>query len=140
MELAYFSPSLLVFIPEAWVEDGTYTKDTWPVDAVLLTAEQATKYWKATPPEGKQIGVFDGAPAWVDIPPLSAEVVIAMAEQKRAQLRAVADSEIAWRQDAVDAGIETEEETAALADWKKYRVLLMRVDTTAPVWPTQPDV
>ena len=25
-----------------------------------------------------------------------------------------------------------------LADWKKYRVLLMRVDTAKPVWPTPP--
>ncbi|HAE7767435.1 TPA_asm: tail fiber assembly protein, partial [Salmonella enterica subsp. houtenae serovar 45:g,z51:-] len=41
-------------------------------------------------------------------------------------------------QDAVDAGIATDEETAALADWKKYRVLLMRVDTAKPEWPTLP--
>ncbi|WP_244173056.1 tail fiber assembly protein [Kosakonia pseudosacchari] len=25
---------------------------------------------------------------------------------------------------------------ACLAEWKKYRVLLMRVDTAAPQWPT----
>lgn len=140
MELAYFSPSLLVFIPEAWAEDGTYTKDTWPVDAVLLTAEQAAKYWKVTPPDGKQLGVAEGAPAWVEVPPLSPEVVIAQAEQKRTQLRGVADSQIAWRQDAVDADIATDEEAAELAAWKKYRVLLMRVDTLAPVWPTAPEV
>ncbi|EFO3048909.1 hypothetical protein DQ140_20795 [Escherichia coli] len=54
-------------------------------------------------------------------------------------LRAIADAEIAWRQDAVDVGIATEEETAVLADWKKYRVLLMRVDTAKPVWPTPPE-
>ncbi|MDM3432117.1 tail fiber assembly protein [Citrobacter sp. Cb023] len=63
---------------------------------------------------------------------------IAEAEFRKAQLRAQADSEIAWRQDAVDAGIATEEETAALSEWKKYRVMLMRVDTSkAPdiKWP-----
>ncbi|MHC5684485.1 tail fiber assembly protein [Escherichia coli] len=53
-------------------------------------------------------------------------------------MRTVADAEIAWRQDAVDAEIATEEESAALADWKKYRVLLMRVDTAKPEWPTPP--
>ncbi|HBM7521157.1 TPA: tail fiber assembly protein, partial [Escherichia coli] len=47
-------------------------------------------------------------------------------------------SEIEWRQDAVDAGIATEEETVSLAEWKKYRVLLMRVDTADPDWPTPP--
>ncbi|EJM0810154.1 tail fiber assembly protein [Escherichia albertii] len=33
-------------------------------------------------------------------------------------------------QDAVDLGIVTEEETSLLAVWKKYRVLLNRVDTS----------
>ncbi len=53
-------------------------------------------------------------------------------------LRAQADSEIDRRQDAVDAGIATEEETTALSERKKYRILLMRVDTAAPEWPTPP--
>ncbi|MEF4955483.1 tail fiber assembly protein, partial [Escherichia coli] len=39
---------------------------------------------------------------------------------------------------AVDAGIATEDETAALSEWKKYRVLLMRVDTSKPEWPEKP--
>lgn len=61
--------------------------------------------------------------------------------RKKSALRAATDAEIAWRQDAVDAGIATAEEAAALAEWKTYRVLLMRVDTsTAPgiEWPTPP--
>ncbi|MHC5588472.1 tail fiber assembly protein, partial [Escherichia coli] len=61
----------------------------------------------------------------------------------KATFRAKADSEISWRQDAVDAGIATDEETSTLTQWKKYRVLLMRVDTsTAPdiEWPTPPAV
>nr|WP_318381264.1 tail fiber assembly protein [uncultured Enterobacter sp.] len=61
----------------------------------------------------------------------------AAAEQK-SQLRIMAADEISWRQDAVDADIATDDETAALAEWKKYRVLLMRVDTAKPVWPTPP--
>lgn len=60
------------------------------------------------------------------------------AEAIRSQLRVTADIEIAWRQDAVDTGISTEQEDTELAEWKKYRVLLMRVDTTKPVWPTVP--
>ncbi|HGT8321749.1 TPA: tail fiber assembly protein, partial [Escherichia coli] len=73
-----------------------------------------------------------------DIPSLSPEERVARAEQTRRDLRARTDSEIAWRQDAVDADIATDEETAALSEWKKYRVLLMRVDTANPVWPTPP--
>ena len=90
------------------------------------------------PPEGKVRGVVDNMPAWVDIPLPTYEEKIAAAEASKLNLKANADSEIAWRQDAVDAGIATDEETAALAEWKKYRVLLMRVDTAKPVWPTPP--
>ena len=60
------------------------------------------------------------------------------AELRRQSLLNRANQEIAWQQDAVDVGIATEEETAALSEWKKYRVLLMRVDTAKPVWPTPP--
>ena len=60
------------------------------------------------------------------------------AEQIKKTLRSIADTEIAWLQDAVDAGIATAEETAALSEWKKYRVLLMRVDSAKPVWPKPP--
>ncbi|EJD2199836.1 tail fiber assembly protein [Escherichia coli] len=64
--------------------------------------------------------------------------LIAESEARKLSLKAKADSEIAWRQDAVDADIATKEETAALSEWKKYRVLLMRVDATKPEWPTPP--
>ncbi|HCL6630404.1 TPA: tail fiber assembly protein [Citrobacter amalonaticus] len=90
------------------------------------------------PPEGKMRGVVYNMPAWVDIPLPTYEEKIAAAEASKLNLKANSDSEIAWRQDAVDTGIATDEETAALAEWKKYRVLLMRVDTAKPVWPTPP--
>ncbi|HHG1727873.1 TPA: tail fiber assembly protein [Citrobacter amalonaticus] len=80
----------------------------------------------------------NGMPVLLEPPPPTQQELIAQAETKKSLLRTYADSEIAWRQDAVDAGIATDEETAALADWKKYRVLLMRVDTAKPVWPTPP--
>ncbi|WP_420911220.1 tail fiber assembly protein [Xenorhabdus bovienii] len=44
-------------------------------------------------------------------------------------------------QDAVDLDIATVAEKSALAEWRKYRVLLSRVDcSTAPdvKWPEQP--
>lgn len=72
-------------------------------------------------------------------PPPTPEQVVIYNEGERTRLRAIADSEIEWRQDAVDVGIATTEETTALSDWKKYRVLLMRVDTAAPVWPQPPE-
>lgn len=69
------------------------------------------------------------------------EKIIAEAISKKNQLRLMADGEITWLQDAVDAGIATDEEKALLTAWKTYRVLLMRVDASkAPdiEWPTTP--
>ncbi|MCR9031246.1 tail fiber assembly protein [Citrobacter amalonaticus] len=134
---AKFSPSLNAIYPENMIEDGSYG-DSLPSDLTELSEEETRSYWKVSPPDNKKLGSENGRPAWVDIPPRTAEELIAMAEQERSSLRAIADAEIAWRQDAVDVGIATNEETAALVDWKKYRVLLMRVDTAKPDWPTLP--
>lgn len=69
---------------------------------------------------------------------LTPEDEIALAEDKKNLLRSKADSEIAWLQDAAEEGIATESEKLLLAQWKKYRVLLMRVNTAAPDWPIPP--
>lgn len=144
IELAYFVPDGVdgpYFIPEYLKGDGTYTEDTWPASAVLMTEEETSTYWKQTPPVGKLLGVEDDRPAWVDLPAPTHEEMVALSDQQKAALRQTADAEIVWRQDAVDAGIATAEEAAALAEWKKYRVLLMRVDTSkAPdiEWPPVP--
>ena len=80
----------------------------------------------------------NGFPVLVSYPELTQDEQQERAEQKQRSLKSVADTEISWRQDAVDAGIATEEETAALTEWKTYRVMLMRVDTSNPDWPTPP--
>ncbi|CAD7563322.1 Putative tail fiber assembly protein p37 [Citrobacter europaeus] len=114
---------------------------TWPVNGADVDDETMAIY-TGVAPQGKILGSDkEGKPVWVNIPPLSAEQQIVQAEQKRTTLRSIADKEIAWRQDAVDSGIATEGETVALSEWKKYRVLLMRVDCSkAPdiSWPEPP--
>ncbi|MDI7238750.1 tail fiber assembly protein [Providencia huaxiensis] len=74
-------------------------------------------------------------------PPIPKEQLIAEAEQQKQSLLAEANNAIASLQDAVDLNIATEAEAAALQEWKIYRVLLNRVDTsTAPdiEWPEKP--
>ena len=88
--------------------------------------------------DGKERIVSGGLPAWGDIPPPTQEQLIADAEQKKSALRTTADAEIAWRQDAVSAGIATDDEIAELAAWRNYRVLLMRVKPSIPEWPPLP--
>ncbi|KAA2085124.1 tail fiber assembly protein [Escherichia coli] len=78
-----------------------------------------------------------------ELGPLPAEKLfrIREAEETKNNLMQVASEHIAPLQDAADLEIATEEETSLLEAWKKYRVLLNRVDTsTAPdiEWPTNP--
>lgn len=98
MTKAYFSPSKLIFIPELWKTDGTYTEESWPSDAVLLTEEQTADYWKQNPPAGKQLGAVDELPSWVDTPPLTQEQLIAQAEQHKQQLISEAQQSISLLQ------------------------------------------
>ncbi|CNI39688.1 tail fiber assembly protein [Yersinia mollaretii] len=79
--------------------------------------------------------------AWVSDEAARTAAIRQAAASKKAELKAAADSEIDWRQDAVDGGYAEADEVAELAAWKKYRVLLMRIDTSkAPdiTWPTTP--
>ncbi|MBJ9246417.1 tail fiber assembly protein [Citrobacter koseri] len=93
-------------------------------------------------PENQDVDIMGG---WVfrdgKIQPreYSQEELIAQAEVKKAELLSVATTAIAPLQDAVDFGEATEEETALLIEWKKYRVHVNRVDTSKPVWPGMPE-
>lgn len=120
-----------------------YKSSGWKISNFVAVESAVFDEFAGTPPDGKiRIASSDGMPAWGDVPPPSQEELVAQAEQIKSQLRTKADSEISWRQDAVDADIATEEESRALAQWKKYRVQLMRVDTSrsaAVEWPNQPE-
>ncbi|EFN3995392.1 TPA: tail fiber assembly protein [Escherichia coli] len=63
------------------------------------------------------------------------------AEETKNNLMQVASEHIAPLQDAADLEIATEEEISLLEAWKKYRVLLNRVDTSTAQdieWPALP--
>lgn len=137
----YFNPTAS-FIPEHWRTDGTYTDETWPSDAILLTPEESDTYWKVSPPEGKQLGTTpDGRPCWVDIPPPSPEEQVAHADTIKSSLQREAEDAIKPLERAKSLGIATPQELVLLTEWEKYSVYLMRVDTsTAPniTWPVKP--
>lgn len=79
--------------------------------------------------------------AWVKDTEAEKLFRIREAEETKNSLMQVASEHIAPLQDAADLEIATEEETSLLEAWKKYRVLLNRVNTTtAPdiEWPTVP--
>lgn len=78
---------------------------------------------------------------WVTDTEAQKSALVAEAENEKTQRLNEANNTISYLQDAVDVGLATEEEVAALQAWKKYRVLLNRVDTSiAPDidWPEKP--
>ncbi|WP_145571479.1 tail fiber assembly protein [Yersinia bercovieri] len=88
-----------------------------------------------------QFDMWNGS-AWVVDEAAKSAAAIQSAKLKKAELKALADSEIEWRQDAVDDKSASEKEIADLAAWLKYRVALMRIDTSkAPDigWPIAPE-
>ncbi|EKN3596652.1 tail fiber assembly protein [Yersinia enterocolitica] len=135
-----FSSSALGFFAQNMIDDNSYDDDL-PDDLIELTDREFLTYWKKNPPQGKTLAAIDGRPAWVDLPPSTHEELVASANAKKSQLKSVADSEIEWQQDAVNDGSASDREIADLAAWRKYRVALMRVDTSkAPdiEWPDMP--
>ena len=66
---------------------------------------------------------------------------INQASTKKNQLLAEATTQISYLQDAVDSQIANEQEAQLLVEWKKYRVLVNRINIEqAPniEWPNQP--
>lgn len=99
-------------------------KDTWERDI--------KKGWKEISKEEAEL---------IANPPPTKEQLISDAELRKQTLLSEATGIIDPLIDAVDLGMSTLEEELALKAWKKYRVLLSRVDTSlAPdiEWPVKP--
>lgn len=88
------------------------------------------------PPDG-EYQKWDGK-AWVKDEAAETAAQLREAEETKKRLLQTASEKIAPLQDAVDLGIATDEEKSQLAEWKKYRVLVNRVDTSNPDWPDVP--
>lgn len=135
-----WSPSHNNFFPESML--GEYEQAGWDLSDLISIGDDVFNKFSSTPPEGKVRACGDdGMPSWVDAPLPSHDELTKEAENKKQALIAEATIVIAPLQDAVDFGMETPEEAAALKEWKIYRVLLNRVDTSLGadvVWPTPP--
>ncbi|MCS2166540.1 tail fiber assembly protein [Scandinavium manionii] len=78
---------------------------------------------------------------WVTDEVVQKAAVVAAANATKSELIKSASEQIEPLQDAVDLDMATDDEIARFNEWRKYRVLLTRVDTsTAPaiVWPDMP--
>ncbi|ORM75140.1 phage tail protein [Pantoea deleyi] len=112
-----------------------------PDDAVKITDKKWSDLLSGQA-EGKLIACgADMLPCLTEPPPPTAEELISQAEDKRSRLRAEADAAIQPLQDASDLGIATDDEASQLVAWRKYRVMLMRInveDTVSIAWPEVP--
>ncbi|ENY3728904.1 tail fiber assembly protein [Enterobacter kobei] len=78
---------------------------------------------------------------WVDIAPPSQEECISTARSTKERLLSIATQAISPLQDAVDLSMATEAEIVSLQQWKRYRVIVNRIDANdAPdiIWPETP--
>ncbi|MEQ2027320.1 tail fiber assembly protein [Xenorhabdus szentirmaii] len=130
------------FYPYALKQD--YIKSgIWPDDGIDV---DETVFKEYTTPQSDKIRVMgnDGMPAWDDIPPSPPPTLHELqqhAEHKKQYLMSEASNAIAPLQYAVDLKMATNEEQSALMEWKKYYVLLNRIDCSKTPnidWPEAP--
>ncbi|WP_272570382.1 tail fiber assembly protein [Providencia sp. PROV255] len=79
---------------------------------------------------------------WVTDTEAQKAVLVAQAEQEKAQRLEEANATITYLKDAIEVGLDNDDYQAKLTAWKTYRVLLNRVDTSlAPDidWPEKPE-
>ncbi|KTI34166.1 tail fiber assembly protein [Enterobacter roggenkampii] len=114
---------------------------SWPDTFSEVSNEEFIEF-TGNPPPGKIRGTgVDGKPLWIDIPPLTSDDLADIATCKKTELLNEASILITTLQDAVDLDMATEKEAALLLAWKKYRVLLNRINPNdAPdiIWPEVP--
>ncbi|ELE6492482.1 tail fiber assembly protein [Enterobacter hormaechei] len=131
----YFSESELGFYCDE-------VNESMPVDAVEISEDVYLSLL-----EGQSKGKFisadsAGTPVLTDPPEPTQVELVAQAEDKRTTLMEEANASITPLQDAADLDIATDEEMESLRAWKRYRVLLNRVDTSKVPdieWPDKPE-
>ncbi|HFS5794100.1 TPA: tail fiber assembly protein [Citrobacter werkmanii] len=137
----YFSPSNRGFYPEDLREIYEGSDLGWPEDAVEVSQADYELLLAGQQDNKVIVAGVNGYPALQDVEGSTPSRLKESADEKKQTLMMDAAEMIAPLQDAVDLDIATEDEKSQLLAWKKYRVLLNRVDTSkAPDidWPEKP--
>ncbi|MCX8985981.1 tail fiber assembly protein [Citrobacter portucalensis] len=130
----YYSKKIGGFIPDEWMEDGTYDPDS--IDAIEITDEEVEQFHGVTIP-GKSIDVINGRLAWIDNLSTMPDLVTIATHQKSV-LIAEASREIDPLRDALRGGYIDEADKPRLEAWQKYHYELTKVDPNNPAWPSRP--
>ncbi len=128
------------FLPVS-LQDSYVAAGSWPDDTVDISDELAATFME-TPPAGKNRGVVDGMPAWLDVPPPTPEQYVQQAERQKSGLLNDANNITDdWRTELA-LGIISDEDKASLISWMQYIKAVKAVDTSkAPnlAWPPLPN-
>lgn len=109
----YFSAKSAACYPEEFRDD--YEKSgTWPDDGEIIEFDEFERFFLNAAPEGYELGVINGRPAWIVDTEYAASVEKNWIE---IELKKAAN-EIEKSQDSDPSAIGTE------ADWRAYRVAL----------------
>ncbi len=136
-EQYYYSYSAKGFF---WLSADELKGNDIPADLIPVSEEEHAALFLGQE-RGKYINHTPDGPVLVDQPDYSPEELIAQAERKKSSMMQVANDAISPLQDAVDLDMASDEEKAALLEWKTYRVLLSRVKPEKGpdiTWPTPP--
>jgi len=127
--------AFIAVAPDGFITTGALNPNFLTLHEGLSVYEINAAYYQAD--IGSKPYVFkDGKITAFTLPPQE------LAGITQNELLIQATKAIAPLQDAVDVGIATGEETELLTEWKRFRVMVSRVDTTlAPdiEWPVTPD-
>lgn len=125
------------YLDNAWRVVEDVRGDWWHYDGTHVTVTDldadVSGMTSTAPPDA--VSVFDGR-AWVLDATKASAAARATADAAVAAGMSEAAHQIAVLQDAVDLAIATEAEAQAHKDWRRYRVLLIRVQSD----PAYPDV
>lgn len=136
----YYSKTVGGFIPDEWMEDGTY--NPIPSDAIKLTEKEIDEFHGVSIP-GKMVDVSNGRLLWVDLPPPTRDELIATAEQERQKLLAHADAVILdWRTELM-LGEISDANRGKLSAWLAYKNEVktwdVKTDPEHVNWPVPPE-
>lgn len=137
-----YSPSENAIYPMDLYSDYV-AAGTWPEDGVSITEDDATQFNGGNTPSGKMLGMVGGKLAWVDLPPLTPDEVLAQAEVEKQNRIDAANGYMNSKQWPGKAAIGRlkGDELSQYNLWLDYLDALEAVDTsTAPDidWPSPP--
>lgn len=137
----YYSAKSNGFYALSQREDYELSAQGWPDDAILLTEKKHRELMGASENNKVIMPDANGKPVIINAPALPKEMAVNMANEAKKNKMSEASEKIRILEDAAELNLASESEAASLVNWKKYRVFLSRIETSAApeiIWPEVP--